>query len=85
MLEADVAVVVADVCQWVVVIHETIRTNTAINPLLTIKRTLLAWMISVVLPTRVQAGQQVNKCRLVQRRCFHLEVTVVARWAPVAH
>jgi hypothetical protein len=86
MLEADVAVVVVDECPWAVVIHGIIQTNTvAINHLLTTKRTLLVWMIFVVLPTRVQAGQQVSKCPLVQHRCFHLEVTVVARWVLVVH
>jgi hypothetical protein len=84
MLEAHAAAVVADECQWAVAIHETIQTNTAaINHLLTTKRTLLGWMIFVVLPTRVQAAQQANKCLLVQHQCFHLEVTAVARWALV--
>jgi hypothetical protein len=84
MLEAHAAVVVADECQWAVAIHETIPTNTAaINHLLTTKRTPLGWMISVVLPTRVQVAQQANKCPLVQRQCFLPEVTAVARWAQV--
>jgi len=85
MLEAHAVVVaVADECQWAVAIHETIQTNTAaINHLLTTKRTPLGWTISAVLPTRVQAAQQANKCPLVQHQCFHLEVTAVARWAQV--
>ncbi len=83
-LEAHAEEVVADECQWVVAIHETIQTNTAsVNNLPTTKRTLLAWMISVVLPTRAQVAQQANKCHLVQHQCFRPGVTAVARWAQV--
>jgi translation initiation factor 4G len=81
-----VVVVVADECQWAVVIQETIRINMATtSPRLITKRTQLVWMISAVSPTKVQTGQQVNKCLLAQHLCFRLEVTAAARWVPAVH
>jgi len=86
MLEAHAGVVVADECQWAVVIQETIRINMATtSPRLITKRTPLVWMISAVSPTKVQTGQQANKCPLAQHLCFRLEVTAVARWVPAVH
>ena len=85
MLEVDEAVVEVDACQWAVETRETTQINTAINHPLITKRTLLAWMIFVDLPTRVQAEPRVNKCRLDLRQCFRPEATVVVRWVRAVH
>jgi hypothetical protein len=88
-VEVNVAVAAAAVvvvCRWVVVIRETFPTRMAVSLLLITRRTPLAWMIYVVLPTRMlQTEHQVSKCLLALHQCSLRGVTVVERWALVAH
>jgi len=82
--------VVAEVteCKWdAAILVTSLAAMVTTTKLLQItRRTLLAWMISVVSPTREQTDNRAkDQCHLAQPPCSRREATADERWAQVVH